>query len=56
MGKSGDRVTLRVHFEDEEQARFVILGFGARAEVVVPESLRERVTSELSAAIKRYRA
>ena len=56
LGKSGDRVTMRVPFEDEEQALFVILGFGARAEVVAPESLRERVSSELSAAMKRYRS
>jgi predicted DNA-binding transcriptional regulator YafY len=56
LGKSGDRVTLRVPFEDEEQSLFVILGFGSRAEVVGPESLRERVSSELSAAMKRYRS
>jgi len=44
-------VTLRVQFDDEEQARFVALGFGPRAEVIEPESLRARVASELAEAL-----
>jgi len=49
-------VTLRIQFDDEEQARFVALGFGPRAEVIEPESLRDRVLSELAAALHRQRA
>jgi predicted DNA-binding transcriptional regulator YafY len=48
-------VTVRVQFDDEEQARFVALGFGPRAEVIGPEGLRERVSSDVAAAMKRMR-
>jgi predicted DNA-binding transcriptional regulator YafY len=44
--------TLRVHFEDEEQARFVVLGFGPRAEVIEPGSLRRQVVADLVAALR----
>jgi predicted DNA-binding transcriptional regulator YafY len=40
-------VTLRLHFEDEDQALFVSLGFGAKAQVLEPESLRRRLRDEL---------
>lgn len=46
-------VTLLVHFEDEEQARFVVLGFGPRVEVVEPVSLRSLVEADLSAVAQR---
>jgi predicted DNA-binding transcriptional regulator YafY len=46
-------VGLRVQFEDEEQARFVVLGFGPRVEVIDPPSLRERVRADLAAALER---
>jgi len=46
-------VTSRVQFEDEEQALFVVLGFGARADVVEPAGLRERVIHEIAAAGER---
>jgi predicted DNA-binding transcriptional regulator YafY len=46
-------VTLRVHFHDEEHARFVVLGLGSRAIVLTPEDLREKVAAELSAALER---
>jgi predicted DNA-binding transcriptional regulator YafY len=39
--------TRRVQFDDEEQACFVVLGFGSRAEVMAPASLRERVAAEI---------
>jgi predicted DNA-binding transcriptional regulator YafY len=53
-GSDGDGwVTLKVQFDDEEQARFVALGFGPRAEVIGPESLRERVSADLAAAFER---
>src|SRR5262249_3609828 len=49
---SGDRevdregwVTLRVQFDDEEQALFVALGLASRAEVLAPEGLRARVAA-----------
>jgi len=45
-------VTLRVQFDDEEQARFVALGFGPRAVVIEPESLRDRVNSDRAAAFR----
>lgn len=41
--------TLRVRFENEEQARFVTLGFGPRAKVLEPEPLRERVLADARA-------
>ncbi len=49
------RVTLRVQFDDEEQACFVALGYGARADVLAPESLRARVAGERAAAMERSR-
>ena len=44
-------VTLKVRFEDEEQARFILLGFGPRAHVVEPVSLRERILADASAIL-----
>jgi len=41
--------TLRVQFDDEEQALFIVLGMGSRAQVVAPESLRRRIQAELTA-------
>jgi len=49
----GDRVTLRVQFEDEEQACFIALGLGPRVDVIEPASLRERVAAHLAAAMER---
>jgi predicted DNA-binding transcriptional regulator YafY len=40
-------VTLRARFEDEEQACFIVLGFGSKARVIAPASLRDRVTTEV---------
>jgi predicted DNA-binding transcriptional regulator YafY len=51
---SQDSVTLRVQFEDEEHACFVVLGLAARAEVVSPESLRNRIVAELRNAYTTY--
>ena len=45
--------TLRLHFEDEEQACFVALGFGPNAEVVEPESLRLRVAEDVARMVAR---
>ena len=45
-------MTLAVQFEDEEQALFVVLGFGPRAQVVDPPSLRDRVAADVAALVK----
>jgi predicted DNA-binding transcriptional regulator YafY len=46
--------TLQVHFEDEQQASFVVLAFGAKVEVLAPDSFRSRVRDELMATSSRY--
>ena len=50
---SGDWTTLRVQFEDEQQALFVVLGLGSKAEVIEPPGLRQKVDSELAAMMSR---
>jgi predicted DNA-binding transcriptional regulator YafY len=42
-------ITLRVQFDDEDQACFVVLGHGPRAEVIGPASLRDRVAADVAA-------
>ncbi len=49
-------VTVRTWFEDEEQARFIVLGCGPRAEVLAPDELRAAVAADLTAALERVRA
>jgi predicted DNA-binding transcriptional regulator YafY len=44
-------ITLNVRFEDEGQAQFLILGFGARACVLEPVSLRERIHADANAIL-----
>jgi predicted DNA-binding transcriptional regulator YafY len=44
-------VTLRIRFEEEEQARFLLLGFGPRAHVIEPKSLRERILADAGATL-----
>jgi predicted DNA-binding transcriptional regulator YafY len=46
-------ITLRVHFDDEEEARFVVLGFGPRVEVIEPASLRDRVWADVTSVMER---
>ena len=46
--------TLRVQFEDEQQAAFVARAFGAKAEVLGPISLRNRLRNELEACLRQY--
>jgi predicted DNA-binding transcriptional regulator YafY len=43
-------VLLRVRFDDEEQACFIALGLGPRADVVEPAALRDRVAADRAAA------
>lgn len=47
-------LTLRADFEDEEHACFVMLGMGARAEVLDPVALRERVVAGAAAVMAHY--
>jgi predicted DNA-binding transcriptional regulator YafY len=42
-------VAIHAQFEDEEQALFIVLGFGSRARVIEPETLRARVQAEFAA-------
>jgi predicted DNA-binding transcriptional regulator YafY len=44
---------LHVFFESQEEARFVALGFGSRAHVLAPATLRDEVMQEMSAAVAR---
>jgi predicted DNA-binding transcriptional regulator YafY len=50
--ESGEWTTLRVQFDDEEQARFMVLGMGSRAQVVAPGSLRDAIRTELATMTK----
>jgi len=45
--------TLRVQFDHPEEAVFMVLGMGSRAEVLGPESLRERVAGEIRGMAER---
>ncbi len=47
--------TLQVQFDYEEEACFVVLGFGARAKVIKPEKLRQRIAAEVSAMADQQR-
>jgi predicted DNA-binding transcriptional regulator YafY len=42
---------LRAQFENEDQARYLILGFGGRVSVLEPTSLRERILAEARAIL-----
>ncbi len=42
---------LHVRFEDPEQARFIVLGFGPRARVLEPAHLREQIVAEATAIL-----
>ena len=46
----GDWTIEHVSFESQEEARFVMLGLGARASVLAPENLRAQVSAEVRAA------
>lgn len=47
------RVTLKVDFDGEDDACFVVLGLGTGVEVVEPAALRERVAASVSAVYAR---
>jgi predicted DNA-binding transcriptional regulator YafY len=42
-----------VSFENSEEARFVVMGFGARAQVLAPATLRDQVMEQMQAAAAR---
>jgi predicted DNA-binding transcriptional regulator YafY len=46
-------LTLKVRFEEEDQARFILLGLGPRAHVVEPTGLRKRILADASAILNR---
>src|SRR6185437_9758544 len=46
--------TLAVQFDDEQQALFVVLGFGSKIEVLAPDTLRERARAALTTALNHY--
>jgi predicted DNA-binding transcriptional regulator YafY len=46
---SSDWTTVRVEFEAEAEARFIVLGFGSSVEVVEPKELRQWVQIEARA-------
>ena len=46
-------VTLKVPFDDEDQAAFIATGMGASVDVIAPSSLRERVAERHRAALER---
>jgi len=46
-------ITFQARFEHEDEATFVVLGLGARVDVVEPDELRARVVNEMKAAISR---
>jgi predicted DNA-binding transcriptional regulator YafY len=48
-------VTLRVRFDDEESACFVVLGLGPRVDVVDPPTLDARVRAAVAATVERLR-
>ncbi len=48
-------ITLRVQFEREKQALFVVMGLGARVDVIEPVSLREQMAAEVAAVAERMR-
>jgi predicted DNA-binding transcriptional regulator YafY len=49
-------VTCRVQFDCEDEACFVVLGFGQRAEVLTPLSLRDRILAEADGIVSRLKA
>jgi predicted DNA-binding transcriptional regulator YafY len=55
MGSSDGWETLLVKFDHPEEAVFVALGMGAKAEVLAPENVRERVAQEIRGMAERIR-
>jgi predicted DNA-binding transcriptional regulator YafY len=47
------RVTLRIRFDHEREARFIVMALGSRAEVIEPASLRDYVKAEVKRMVER---
>jgi len=48
-------ITLQVQFDHIDEARFIVLGLGARVDVIEPATLRDQVATEVAASAKRLR-
>jgi predicted DNA-binding transcriptional regulator YafY len=48
-------LTVRAQFDHEDEACFVVLGLGPRADVIAPASLRHRVAESATAILDRQR-
>lgn len=46
--------TVKVQFDHEEEARYVVLGLGPNVEVLEPESLRKQLRSDLAEMVQRH--
>jgi predicted DNA-binding transcriptional regulator YafY len=51
--RSDGWITLRMTFDTEDEACFVVLGLGQRVDVLEPDALRTRVAAEAAAVIAR---
>ena len=50
-----DSLLLRLAFDDEDQAAFMVLSFSPRIDVRSPASIRDRIDNDLAAALNRRR-
>ncbi|HJZ98367.1 MAG TPA: transcriptional regulator [Candidatus Solibacter sp.] len=55
VGEAGEWTTMRVRFHHEDEATFVALGLGRRAQVMSPAKLKERVRAEVAAMVESLR-
>jgi predicted DNA-binding transcriptional regulator YafY len=46
---------MRVQFDAQGEANFVILGLGPRVEVLDPPALRDRITTDITSMYNRLR-
>ena len=46
-------VTVKVQFDHEDEARFMVLGLGSRVEVIEPSTLRDRIQAEVAKVASR---
>jgi predicted DNA-binding transcriptional regulator YafY len=47
------RITLNVQFDNEDEARFVVRGFGPAVDVIEPATLRELIAADAAAVLER---
>ena len=52
----GERVTMRINFDDAGEARFIVLGLGAGVDVIAPAELRERIAATITEMFARVQA